>query len=166
MTVFPETAALGDPTWSEDPEEIVGREAEIVRPRRDGRGHGHGRRYRAGRGHRRGAADVAASEAGHELVPDSNQIDVSPGVVQDGVVSFPVTVTARQVARLDPSAIETEILGLPLADAQAILDGYGTADLVVWPDWVGTIPTIDGRVEVTIDSPVPTASPGPSESPP
>ena len=27
--------------------------------------------------------------------------------------------------------------------------GSGDADLTVWPDWVGTVPTIDSRVEVT-----------------
>ena len=165
VTVFPETAVLGDPSWSEDPAEIVGREAESFELGATAAGTVT-------------AVDTApveaiaeerlasSVEAGHDLVPDSNKIDVSPGVVQEGVVSFPVTVTARQVARLDPAAIETEILGLPLADAQAILDGYGRADLQVWPDWVGTIPTFDGRVEVTIDSPVPTGSPGASESPP
>ena len=79
-------------------------------------------------------------------------------------MSFPVTVTARQVAawtRRD----RARILGLPLADAQAILDAYGTAELQPWPDWVGTIPTIDGRVEVTIDSPVPTGPPARARRP-
>jgi len=164
VTVFPETAALGDMTWSEEPDEIVGREAESFELGATAAGTVT-------------AVDTAPVEAiaearltssvesGHDLVPDSNKIDVSPGVVQDGVVSFPVTVTARQVARLDPTAIEARILGLPLADAQTLLDEYGTAEIVAWPDWVGTIPTLDGRVEVTIDSPVPTGSPGPSGSP-
>ena len=58
VTVFPETAALGDPTCSEDPDELVGQEVESFDLGATARGHGHGRRYRAGRGHRRGAADV------------------------------------------------------------------------------------------------------------
>ena len=37
---------------------------------------------------------------------------------------------------------------LPLADAKSILDGYGRAELAVWPDWVGTVPTLDARVDV------------------
>ena len=54
----------------------------------------------------------------------------------------------RQVLLIDPAAIEAEIRGKPLAEAQAILDGYGRAELSVWPDWVGTIPTLDARVDV------------------
>jgi hypothetical protein len=81
-------------------------------------------------------------------VDGSSQVDPSPGVVEDSVISFPVTITAQQVLQVDPDAIEAEIRGKSLADAQAILDGYGQAQLSVWPDWVGTIPTLDARVDV------------------
>ena len=78
----------------------------------------------------------------------SSVIDKSLGQVEDGVIAFPATITASQVLLIDPAAIEAEIRGKSLADAQAILDGYGQAELAVWPDWVGTIPTLDARVEV------------------
>ncbi len=101
------------------------------------------------------AEALLASEVdtGYLLLDGSSQITVDPAVVDAGTISFPVVVTARQVRILDPAAIKSEIIGLPLADARAILDGYGTVDLVVWPEWVATIPTSDSRVEVTVNAP-------------
>ena len=69
-------------------------------------------------------------------------------MVENGVITFPVTITARQVLDVDPAAIEAEIRGKSLADAKAILDQYGQSELSVWPDWVGSIPTLDARVDV------------------
>ena len=45
-------------------------------------------------------------------------------------------------------------MGKPLAQAREILATYGEADLTVWPDFVGTIPTIESRVEVSTTEPV------------
>ena len=59
-----------------------------------------------------------------------------------------MTVTAKEILTIDPEAIEAEIRGKSLAEAQTILARYGTAELSVWPDWVGTIPTLDARVDV------------------
>ena len=39
-------------------------------------------------------------------------------------------------------------MGKPLDQAREILATYGEAQLNVWPDWVGTVPTLDTRVEV------------------
>ena len=92
-------------------------------------------------------------QAGYSLVDGSTEVDASPGQVENGVITFPATITARQVLQIDPAAIEAEIRGKNLADAKAILDGYGTSQLTVWPDWVGTIPTLDARVDVRTATP-------------
>ncbi len=150
--VFPETAVQGPPVFNQDLAALVGQEVAT---------------FDLG-ATATGAVTVVdaapveviaearlASEvdAGYVLLDGSSQITVDPAVVDAGTISFPVVVTARQVRILDASAIKAEIIGLPLADARAILDGYGTVDVVVWPEWVGTIPTIDSRVQVTVDSP-------------
>jgi hypothetical protein len=167
LTVFPDTAVLGDPVWSEDPDDIVGREAESFDL--GATAEGSVTAVDTAPVEAIAAERLAASvEAGYELVPESSSIEVADGVVSGGVVSFPVTVTARQIPILDPEAIEQEILGLPLVDAQAVLDRYGTATLVAWPDWVSAVPTNEGRVEVTVESaaPVETPSAAPSEEAP
>jgi hypothetical protein len=98
---------------------------------------------------------IASSvESGYELIAGSGQVDPAPAEISGGVITFPVVVTARQVRVLDPRAIEREIMGKPLEQARDILAAYGEADLTVWPEWVGTIPTIESRVEVATTEPV------------
>ena len=151
-TVFPETAVQGAPVFNQDLEALVGLEV----PSFDLGATTTGAVTVVDAGPVQVIAEARlASEvaAGYLLLDGSSEITVDPAVVDAGAISFPVVVTARQVRILDPAAIKTEIIGLPLADARAILDGYGTVDLVVWPEWVGTIPTIDSRVQVTVDAP-------------
>jgi hypothetical protein len=94
-------------------------------------------------------ARIASSvDPGYELIPGSGQVVPAPAEISGGVITFPVVVTARQVLQLDPAAIEAEIMGKPLAQAREILNKYGDSQLTVWPDWVGTVPTVDSRVEI------------------
>ncbi len=77
-------------------------------------------------------------------------------------ITYPVVATARQVAILDPIELESQILGRPVDEARDILGAYGDVLLEVWPDWVATIPSLDARVEVTVEGPTtqtPTAAP-------
>ena len=146
-TVFPDTATLGDPTYSVDPATLVGQEIESFELGANATGTVL-------------AVDTTAVEqvaeeniapqvqAGYSLVDGSSQVQPSPGEVDEGVITFPVTITARQVLQIDPAAVEAEIRGKSLTEAQAILDRYGQSQLSVWPDWVGTIPTLDARVDV------------------
>lgn len=146
-TVFPDTAALGDPSYSVDPATLVGQEIESFELGASATGSVL-------------AVDESAVEqiaekniapqvqAGYSLIDGSSQVQPSPGEVDEGVITFPVTITARQVLQIDPAAIEAEIRGKSLTDAKAILDRYGQSQLTVWPEWVGTIPTLDARVDV------------------
>jgi hypothetical protein len=146
-TVFPDTATLGDPTYSADPATLVGQEIESFELGASATG--------TVLAVDESAVEQVAEEniapqlqAGYALVDGSSQVQPSPGEVEEGVITFPVTITARQVLQIDPGAIEAEIRGKSLTDAQAILDRYGQSRLSVWPDWVGTIPTLDARVDV------------------
>jgi hypothetical protein len=163
-TVFPDTAALGDPVFGQDLEALVGQEVESFDLEATATGTVT-------------AVDAApvgviaeerlngSVEDGYVLVDGSSDITVDPAVVSGGRIRFPVTVTASQVRILDPSAIEAEIAGRPLEEARAILETYGTVDLQVWPDWVATIPTLEGRVSVTVDGPTMDAPDGDDASP-
>ncbi|MFP5341533.1 MAG: baseplate J/gp47 family protein [Candidatus Limnocylindria bacterium] len=152
VTVFPETASPGEPEWSVDVETLVGTEA----PTFDLGGSLTGSVLAVDTAPLQAIAEarLAASVSdGFRLIEGSSEVSVDPAVVAGARITFPVRTTARQVAVLDPAVIAERIRGLPLADAQAILDTYGTASVRVWPDWVATIPTLDGRLSVTIQEP-------------
>ncbi|MGK2850455.1 MAG: baseplate J/gp47 family protein [Candidatus Limnocylindrales bacterium] len=164
-TVFPDTATRGEPVFGQDLEALVGQEVETFDL--SATLSGSVTAVDAAPVQLIAEARLASSvDDGYRLVDESSVITVDPAVVSGGTISFPVVVTARQVRELDPSAIEAEILGRPLAEARNVLESYGEVDLVVWPEWVGTIPTIDSRVEVTIDAPVTIERPAATEGAP
>ncbi len=146
-TVFPATAILGEPTFSVDVATLVGTEVDTFELGASAKG----TVVAVDEAPIQSVAEAnieSQVESGYRLIEGSSQVRPSSAVIEGGIITFPVVVTARQVAVLDPAAIETQILGLPLAEARSILDRYGQVELSVWPDWVGTIPTLDTRVEV------------------
>lgn len=98
--------------------------------------------------------------ADHRIVESSIRTDPGEPIVQGESVSFPVTVRATQVRVLDAKALREQIKGKPLDEARAILERYGEVTLSVWPDWVGTIPTIDARLELSVGPETASAEPG------
>jgi hypothetical protein len=153
-TVFPDSAVLGAPTYPTDPATLLDDEAETFELTATASGTVLAVDETSVQAV--AEANIASHvETGYALVDGSSVIDKSAGQVEDGVIAFPATITASQVLLIDPTAIEAEIRGKPLADAQAILDGYGQAELSVWPDWVGAIPTLDARVDVRAIEPAP-----------
>ncbi|MBI3746912.1 MAG: baseplate J/gp47 family protein [Chloroflexi bacterium] len=100
---------------------------------------------------------------GFNLVEDSVKIEVGTPLVTGSTITFPVTATAIATRELDVSVLRDRIRGLGLPQARTVLGAYGTVTIVVWPDWVTTIPTNDARLSFTIKAPVlPSAAPGAS----
>jgi hypothetical protein len=56
------------------------------------------------------------------------------------------------------------VKGQTAAEAEALLAEYGTLEVVLWPDWVSTITSLDARLDVVVVS-VPPADATPSPSP-
>ena len=163
VTVFAETGQLGLIVPTVDPDTLVGQEVESF----DLGATATGTVIAVDAAPVRAIAEArlqASVEAGHELVDGSSEITEAPAVVEGGTIAYPVVVTARQVAILDPAALEAEILGTSLDEARAALSAYGDVELEVWPDWVGTIPTLDARVEVTVQGPISIDEPSPEPS--
>lgn len=107
----------------------------------------------------------ASIDGAHRLVEGSITVTVEPAVISGDQISFPASATATQVAILDPDALKAEVMGRPVAEARTILEAYGTVELTPWPDWVSTIPTLDGRVQLTVDEAVAVEAPGPTDDP-
>ena len=106
-----------------------------------------------------------AVEAGHTLVPGSADIEVGDAIVVGQTVSFPVTVDRRRRSRssIRPSSTSL-VLGKPVDEARALLEPYGDVELSVSPDWSGSVPSFESRVDLTVANAVEIESPAPSGS--
>ena len=160
-TVFPATGTLGTTKPTLDPATLVGQEIATF----DLGLSATGTVITADTTPINGIADTqlrAAVKPDHELVAGSAGITVGGAVVTGQTVTFPVTATAKQVALLDPGTLKAKVLGKSVADAKAILSQYGDVRLSVSPDWTGSVPSFESRVDLTVQGAVPVETPGPS----
>lgn len=98
----------------------------------------------------------AAVPAGLELLPESVAVEVGPGTVGDGSVSFDASATGWAVRRVDPQEVRAAVAGKALADARAALAPFGAGTVEVWPEFVATLPAADSErltVDVTYEGP-------------
>lgn len=106
-------------------------------------------------------AEVAS---GFTLVPSSIEVEPGTPIVDVDSVRYPVTVRALESRVVDVDALLAEIKDKPLHVARLVLDEVGESTIEVWPDWVTTIPSVDGRVTISVEGeagPLPTGSPSP-----
>ncbi len=162
-TVFPSTGILGPSTPTVPPESLVGQEVATFALGLSA----NGTVVTANTAPVSAIAETqlrAQVKPDHQLVPGSVRIDVGDPVVVGQTVSVPVTASAQQVAVLDPEALKKMILGKPVNEAKAILAPYGTSEISVSPDWAGSIPTFESRVDLTVSGAVQIETPAPSGS--
>lgn len=160
-TLFAQTAALADPVFSVDLTALVGQEVASFDLGATSTGSVT-------------AVDRAAVPAlalqvlqgrvatDHRLVDGSVQVGTDTPTASGEVVMFPVTARAQQIPVLDAKALAAKIKGRPIFQARSILEPYGDVQIGVWPDWVTSIPTIDGRIDLRVGS---SGSPSPSALP-
>jgi hypothetical protein len=148
-TVFAETATLGEATPSVDPVSLVGQEVETFEIGLSA----SGTVLSVDPGPVTAIADElfrATVEDGHQLVAGSIQVAVGAPVVSEQTVAFSATATGQQVAVLDADQLRALVIGKPLEEARAALAPFGDVELTAWPDWVGSVPTIEDRVDVQV----------------
>jgi hypothetical protein len=163
LTLFPATATLGPVTYDPNPAGLIEDEVETFELTANATG-------------KATAVDVAqvgqvaetrldsSVAPGATLVPDSVDIATGDPTITGAVVTFPVTASARQVRPLDAEALKAEVLGLPLAEAESILERSGAVTITLWPGFTNSIPSIDSRVTLTVGGDV-TPSVAPSSVP-
>jgi len=162
-TVFPETGTLGQATPTVPPESLVGQEVATFQLGLSATG-------TVVTADTAPVAAIAESQLraevkpDHELVAGSVDIEVGEAIVVSQTVSFPVTASAEQVAILDADELTQLVLGKPVAEARAILEPFGEVEMSVSPDWAGSIPSFESRVDLTIDEAVEIETPAPSGS--
>ena len=148
LTIFPESASLGSLTLDPPAEAVVGRDAGTFR-------------LSASVDAQVLAVDEAtvdetvraqllvAVPAELAIVPGSVRVEHGEGIVDGERITFSSTASADALPRFEPSALVARIAGLPVSDAQAILDELGTATVNVWPGFLGDLPS--DRDHITLD---------------
>ncbi|MDQ3128588.1 MAG: hypothetical protein M3Q66_09075, partial [Chloroflexota bacterium] len=161
-TLFAQTRALGEFVVDGDPESLVGQAIETFDIRVTATGTVI-------------AVDpspvqtIAEARLGEAVAADQRLVDGSMdivvgagGVGEDGQVTFEATARAIGIAIVDPALLRDLVKGRTAADARAALALYGQAVVMLWPDWVTTVPTMDSRLEITIVDGPAAGAPSPS----
>ncbi len=171
-TLFPETAVLGESAPSVDPESLVNQEVESFTLGLTA----DGTVLAVDASPVEAIAESALRDAvkpGYELIDGSTKVVVGDGTVDGTTVVFAAAGTAEQVRPVDGEGLRQQVLGLPEDEARAILQPYGEVELVLWPGFVSSVPTLGQRVTLVVRdavdptpdiAPVP-ATPDPTEAP-
>ncbi len=166
LTAFAETRSLSDPLPTVDPTTLVGQEVATFQLELASTG------TVVAVDQSLVTALVAARvqatvSTDHRLVDGSLQVDLGQPSIDGQSVLFSVTARAVQVRVLDAPSLVAMIKGKPIPQARAALEPFGDVRVTVWPDWVSSIPTIDGRIDLRIGAAQPSAgsSPQPSSAP-
>ncbi len=96
------------------------------------------------------ASDNAVPD-GHELLLDSVEVQHGAPVVDGEVLVVPVDVTGAAASRVDEAEIRQLSAGRTESEAEAALASLGSADVVLWPGWVASVPELDWRVDVRVE---------------
>jgi hypothetical protein len=84
------------------------------------------------------------------IVDQSVEISHTPGEVDGQTVVFSASANASAYRTLNREQLVSEIRGLPLTEARAIITRYGSAELSVWPDFIDRVPDQPARINLTI----------------
>jgi hypothetical protein len=161
-TLFPETKSLGTATPSVDPTTLVGTDAEEFELGLTAQGSVIGANPDPVEALAKARIRTAVDD-GFRLVEDSIEFTAGTPIVAGSVITFPVTVQALEIRIVDGAALLARVRGLGLPQARTVLQAYGQVTITVWPDWVTTIPSLEGRATLTIGTPAgPSASLGAS----
>ena len=74
-----------------------------------------------------------------------------------------VSMTGASAPLPDPDDILQRVRGRSAQEAEAALEQLGSATVTLWPAWVQTVPELDWRIDLRIDSAV--VGPAPSVTP-
>jgi Baseplate J-like protein len=111
------------------------------------------------------ATRIAASVPVDHTMQEGSVTSSHDGGQADGeLVDFRVTASASAIPVLDPVALREAIKGKPVGEARTILGRYGTVTIDTWPGFVGSIPTLDARLDLTVAGAQPAGSPSPVPS--
>lgn len=149
LTLYPQTARLGPVAHDPAAEDIVGRSASQFTLR----GSATAQAIAVDESLVETVARASLLERlpdGMAILPTTVRIESRPGIADGQRIEFSSTAVADVLVFIDADALLAEIAGLPVSEAQAILDGFGRTTVTVWPDFLGTLPNDQDRITLDI----------------
>ena len=95
----------------------------------------------------------AALPEGMTLLADSVIIEHEEGVADGQRIRFETRGSAAMYPRVDVDGLIGQVAGLPVSEAQAILEGFGRATVNVWPGFLESLPADRERIELDVTEP-------------
>ncbi len=92
---------------------------------------------------------LGALPEGTTILPGSVSLGHGEGRVDGERIAFEGTAAGTGYPLFDTDRLLEQVAGLPVSEAQAILEAIGTTTVTVWPDFLGDLP--DDRERITID---------------
>ena len=109
------------------------------------------------------ASDESVLPAGHALLPAATRVTIGEARVEGNDLVVAVSVTGASAPQLDHDDVLQRVRGRSAEEAAAALEQLGSATVDLWPGWVQSVPELDWRIDVRIDSvadgPAPSATP-------
>jgi hypothetical protein len=90
------------------------------------------------------------------LIEESVEVTHSSGEVSGGTIVFGASADGTAYRMPERDTLLSEIRGLPVSEARAIIDRYGSAQLTVWPDFIDRVPERPERINLIIVPPTET----------
>lgn len=109
------------------------------------------------------AADASVVPSGHALLPDATRVTIGEARVEGEELVVAVSMTGASAPLPDPDDVLRRVRGRSAQAAEDALADLGTATVDLWPDWVQSVPELDWRIDLRIES-VPD-EPAPSVTP-
>ena len=109
------------------------------------------------------ASDPSALPSGHTLLPDATRVAIGEARAEAEQLVVAVSITGASAPVADPDEYLRRVRGRSAEEAEAALEQLGSATVSLWPAWVQTVPELDWRIDLRIDSAA--GEPVPSEAP-
>ena len=95
-------------------------------------------------------ADETVLSPGHELLEGTTLVSVGDARAEGDRLVVSVTVTGAAAAGVDRGDVLARVRGRSAQEAEAAIADLGDATVSLWPDWVGSVPELDWRIDMVI----------------
>lgn len=96
---------------------------------------------------------AAAAPDDLALLDDRATVELGSGRPDGQSIAFSSTAAGEAAPPVDEADIATRIAGLPISEARAILEPYGSTTVTVWPEFLGDLPGDTSRITLDVREP-------------